>query len=78
MLVGVIMTETEARAAMIAASNYTPPRGEKWHQHAQSRAATKIREALALVPRKGSGRKVRKAGPVKVPRKRSKSGAKDS
>ncbi len=78
MLVGVIMTVTEAQAAHEAACNYTPPRGAKWHQHAQSRAATKIREALALVSRKGRSVKPRKAGPVKAPRKRTKPDAKDS
>lgn len=46
--VTVTMTPTEACALHIAGSNFTPPFPEPWKQGAQTRAATKLWDAIRL------------------------------
>ena len=45
MKIKIELTLTEAKAAMVACSNYTP-RGGKWQQTAQSRAVSTLTRAI--------------------------------
>ncbi len=45
MKITIELTEIEAKAAMVATSNYTP-RGGNWQQAAQARAKSKIELAV--------------------------------
>lgn len=40
------LSDIELQAAFLACSNYTPPKGTGWKQHAQTRAQGKMREEI--------------------------------